>query len=149
MYTPHVVTVYNVTEDPTTLALNYNVTILDGVFLDIGKTSTISKLGVENADAVQLFVPFSVSAKDGTTGATKTYLSPKQYRASTDKSSHWTLEPGGKSSGVDCFFVKGNVVSQDGYKYLRENYDYVFDVTTVDLRDFGSADMQHWQVGGK
>ena len=31
---------------------------------------------------------------------------------------------------------------------LQENYDYAFDVSTVDVRDFG-GDMMHWQVGGK
>lgn len=149
MYTPHTVTLYNVTEDPTTLALTFNVTILEGVFLDIGKASHIAKSGLENADEVKLYVPFSVSAKDATTGNEKTYLDPKDYRYSLEKSSHWTFDPGGQSSGVDCFFAKGVLISESGYKYLRENYDYVFDVTTVDLRDFGSSGMRHWQVGGR
>lgn len=33
-------------------------------------------------------------------------------------------------------------------KELKAARDYVFDATTVDIRDFG-GDMQHWQVGGR
>lgn len=149
MYVPHVVTLYNVSEDPTTLALTYNITILDGVFLDIGKTRNVEKTGLADANAVNLFIPFSVNAVDGQTNAAKTYISPKAYRRLEDKTGYWTLEPGGESSGADCFFVKGRVVSNEGYRDLREKYDNVYDVSTVDLRDFGSEDMQHWQVGGR
>ena len=33
-------------------------------------------------------------------------------------------------------------------KELRQVYDFAYDVSTVDVRDFG-GEMQHWQVGGK
>lgn len=149
MYVPHVVTLYNVSEDPTTLGLTNNITILDGVFLDIGKTRNVEKTGLADANAVTLFIPFSVKAVDGLTGKTKSYVSPKAYRKLGDKTGSWTLEPGGTSSGADCFFVKGKVISTESYRELREQVDNVYDVTTVDLRDFGSEDMQHWQVGGR
>lgn len=149
MYAPHVVTLYNVTEDATTLELTNNITILDGVFLDIGKARNVEKTGLSDANAVTLFIPFSVTATDGLTGKKKTYIPPKEYKRLGDKSNHWTLEPGGESSGADCFFVKGKVISTESYRVLREQLDYVYDVSTVDLRDFGSTDMQHWQVGGR
>lgn len=149
MYTPHVVTFYNATEDPETLEIRYNITILDGVFLDRSQASNIEKTGLQDADSATLFIPFTVNAVDGTTGAKKEYIGPKAYRRLEDKSGYWTLEPGGKSSNVDCFFVKGRVVDQEGYRSLREKQDDVYTVTTVDTRDFGSADMQHWQVGGR
>lgn len=149
MYTPHVVTLYNATEDATTLELKYNITVLDGVFLDIGKARNVEKTGLADANAVTLFIPFSVSATDGVTGAKKAYMPPKAYRALADKTGYWTLEPGGEASGSDCFFIKGKVVSSDGYRSLREAVDNVYDVSTVDLRDFGSTAMQHWQVGGR
>ena len=149
MYTPHTVTVYNASQNKTTLEMNYNITILEGVFLDIGKSANIEKTGLSDADRATLFIPFSVHATDGTTGNVKQYVPPKQYRAMTDPSSAWTLEDGGKESGVDCFFIKGNVVSSAGYAQLRKTVDYVFTVSTVDLRDFGSEHMRHWQVGGR
>ena len=149
MYTPHVVTLYNATENPDTLEVSHNITVLDGVFLDRVHARNIEKSGARDADSASLFIPFSVCAKDGVTGLKKTYIGPKAYRELQDKSGYWTLEAGGKSSGADCFFVKGEVVSNAGYKSIRESYDDVYDVTTVDVRDFGSADMQHWQVGGR
>ena len=149
MYTPHVVTLYNVTEDPDTLEISYNITVLDGVFLDRSEAKNIEKSGLKDADSATLFIPFSVTATDGTTGAAKTYIGPKAYRALTDPSGYWTLEDGGVNSGADCFFIKGEVVSTAGYRQIRETYDDVYNVTTVDTRDFGSEDMQHWQVGAR
>jgi hypothetical protein len=149
VYTPHVVTLYNVSENPETLEQDYNITVLKGVFLDRSHARNIEKSGLRDADSATLFIPFSVDATDGVSGLTKQYIGPKAYRDLADPSDYWTLEAGGNSSGVDCFFIKGEVVTKAGYRYIRENYDNVYDVTTVDERDFGSTDMQHWQVGGR
>lgn len=149
MYTPHTVTVYNVTENPDTLALEYNITFLRGVFLDRHEAASIEKSGLRDADAATLFIPFSVNAVDAVTETPKQYIGPKAYRQLSDTSGYWTLETGGISSPTDCFFVKGEVVNYNGYNRIREAYDDVYDVTTVDTRDFGSPDMQHWQVGAR
>ena len=149
MYTPHTVTIYNVSENPDTLWLEYNITILRGVFLDRHEAANIEKSGLRDADAATLFIPFSVQAVDATTGAKKKYISPKAYRQLEDTSGYWTLEGGGMSSGADSFFVKGEVVNTIGYAKMREMYDDVYDITTIDIRDFGSEDMQHFQVGAR
>ena len=149
MYTPHTITLYNVTENPDTLALEYNVTILRGVFLDRHEAPNIEKSGLRDADVASLFIPFSVEAVDAETGAGKQYIGPKAYRALADPTGYWTLESGGVNSGTDCFFIKGEVVNYSGYSIIRETLDDVYDVTTVDTRDFGSEDMQHWQVGAR
>lgn len=148
MYAPHVVTLYNVSEDPDTLELVYNITILSGVFLERAQGTNIAKTGLRDADSVRLFIPFSVTAIDGNSGERKQYIGPKAYRRLGSTEGYWTLDPGGASSGSDCFFVKGIIISNDGYRALRNSYDDVYDVTTIDVRDFGSEDMQHWQVGG-
>lgn len=149
MYTPHTVTIYNVGENPDTLEQEYNMTFLRGVFLDRRQAANIEKSGLRDADAATLFIPFSVEAVDAVTGAPKEYIGPKAYRQLADTSGYWTLEPGGLGSGADSFFVKGEVVNYLGYGKMRELYDDVYDITTIDTRDFGSADMQHWQVGAR
>lgn len=153
MYTPHTVTIYNVSENPDTLQQEYNITFLRGVFLDRRQAANIEKSGLRDADVATLFIPFSVDAVDAVTKSPKTYLSPKAYRSMEadggDVSRFWTLEPGGLASGMDSFFVKGEVLNYNGYSYLRNHYDDVYDITTIDTRDFGSADMQHWQVGAR
>ena len=148
MYTPHTVTIYNLRENDL-FEMESNITILRGVFLDISQGANIKNSGLENADSATLFVPFDVMAVDGYTETEKEYVTPKEYAALTSTDGYWTIATGGETSPVGCFFVKGEVVDASGYSALRQKYDHVFDVTTVDLRDFGSEGMQHWQVGGK
>lgn len=149
MYAPHVATVYNAYEDAN-LNILYNITILNGVLMDESKGTNIAESGLMDADAVTMFIPFDVQAVDAL-GNTKTYLPPKEFYASAEKGSHWTLDTGGQASGVATYFVKGTVVEtvNSSYAKLREKYDAVYNVSSVDIRDFGTSDMRHWQVGGK
>lgn len=149
MYTPHTVTIYNVGENPDTLRQEYNITFLRGVFLDRREAANIEKSGLRDADAATLFIPFSVDAVDAVTETPKQYIGPKAYRQLEDVHDYWTLEGGGLASGADSFFIKGEIVNYSGYAKLREMYDDVYDITTIDTRDFGSEDMQHWQVGAR
>lgn len=137
MYTPHTVTMVNVVDD------GYNSVVLDGVFLDLSKRSNVNKSGLSDADAATLFIPFYIKTD-------KTYLPPKEYKALEDKSGYWTIYDDGENSGADCYFIKG-AQTDNLYPFskARESHDYVYHVTSVDLRDFGSAPMQHWMVGGR
>ena len=137
MYTPHTVTVVMAEDD------SYNSVVLRGVFLDLSKRSNINKSGLADADSATLFIPFSISTD-------KEYIAPKAYAALSDKSNYWTLFDDGEESGADCYFIKGEV-SDNIYPFstARTAHDYCYQVSSVDLRDFGSARMQHWQVGGR
>lgn len=135
MYTPHTVTLI-IAKDS-----GYNSVVLKGVFLDLNKRSNINKSGLADADAATLYIPFSVSAN-------KKYVTPKEYARSADKSRIWTLFDGGDESGAECYFVKG-IAEAMSYRNARETYDFCYHVTSVDLRDFGSERMRHWQVGGR
>ena len=149
MYAPHTVTVYNASENVDTLKSEYNITVLDGVFLDISKGANVIKSGLESADAATLFIPFSVKAINGVTRVEQTYITPKEYERLNDKSGYWTIRPNGTTSNKDCFFVKGEVVSDMDFQDINAYFDDVYRVSSVDPRDFGSADMQHWEVSGK
>ena len=150
MYAPHTVTVYNGHENVDTLKNEYNITVLRGVLLDISKGANVIKSGLENADAARLFIPFSIKAVSGITGEEQIYAEPRDYERLEDKSGHWTIRTGGQSSNKDCFFVKGEVVERDkDYQDINAYYDNVFRVSSVDPRDFGSEDMQHWEVSGR
>lgn len=69
MYAPHTVTIYNIVQetDPTTLDEVEKVytTILRGVMLQASKGVNVRESGLESADAVNLYIPFSVEAVDG------------------------------------------------------------------------------------
>lgn len=142
MYTPHIVTLYNMTKGVP------NITVLDGVFLDISKGANVIASGLESADAATLFIPFSIEAVNGATGQAQFFVGAKEYERLEDKSAYWTLNPAGASN--ECFFVKGMHVAEDGnYQSINSYYDDVYRVTSVDTYDYGSESMQHWEVGGK
>ena len=150
MYTPHIVTVYNAHEDLNTLKAEYVITVLKNVFLDIAQGANVIKSGLESADAATLFIPFAVEAVNGVTGERQEYVEPKEYERIEDKSLFWTVRSGDTSSSKACFFVKGEVVEPDAdFQTINGRYDHVYRVSTVDIRDFGSPEMQHWEVGGR
>lgn len=141
MYAPHTVTVYSTIEDPVTFEETRFITVLHGVFMDAAKAANVRTSGLEGADSVNLFVPFSVKATDGVSLLDKVYVDPKEFERTEDKSGLWTLR-------INDFFVKGEVVEDKDFQYINLNYDDVYRITKVDKKDFGSASMQNWEVGG-
>ena len=144
---PHVVTVYNVVteEDPSTFeeTTTNHITILRGVLLDAVKAKNVNESGLVGADAVNLYIPTSVEAVDGVTGEPKQYVGPIEFWRAEDKSGLWTL-----SAGENTFFVKGEAVHPNwSAQKIDAAYDDVYNVKTVDLKDFG-GEMSHWEVGG-
>ena len=137
MYTPHVVTLILADEN------GYNSVVLDGVLLDLAKRSNTNKSGLADADSATLYIPFSIKTD-------KEYVGPKEYAAKAYKSAYWTIFDDGDESGADCYFIKGEA-TENVYPYsvARASHDYVYQVSSVALRDFGSERMQHWQVGGR
>lgn len=149
MYAPHTVTVYNASPSAEGYGTDYNITLLEGVFLDISKGANILKSGLDSVDGATLFIPFSVKAVNAMTGAPQEYIDPKEYVELDDKTNYWTVRPGGSASSADCFFVKGETVESANYGTINDKYDYTYLVSSVDIRDFGSPEMQHFQVGGR
>lgn len=148
---PHVVTIFNAWEDED-LQPRVNVTILGteeegGVLLDISKGTNIAKTGLINADEATLYIPFNAAAR-ATDGTARRFVSPREYYRAEDKNGLWTLDEGGQSNSTATYFAKGEIREALTYKEARQTLDHVYDVTAVDIRDFG-GDMQHWQVSGK
>lgn len=142
MYAPHTVTLYLAIEDEVDFTTSHFITVLEGVLLDASKAANIRATGLTGADAANLYIPFSVRAIDGESGAEKTYADPKEFSKAEDKSLLWTLDE-------RCFFVKGTVIDLEAnFQNINREYDDVYRVTKVDKKDFGSPDMQHFEVGG-
>ena len=102
------------------------------------------KTGLEGADAVNLYIPFSVEAIDGSTGKPKKYVGPQEFYRATDKTGLWTLSVSG--NGGVTFFIKGEFITDKEDVALSQ--DNCWNLTKVDAMDFGSKDMQHWECGG-
>lgn len=143
---PHTVTLYQ-TETTVDEKLNEttvnHITVLEGVLLIASKAANVRATGLEGTDAVNLHIPFDVKAADGVTGQEKHYVDPVEgWKSEKDKSGIWTI-------AIGTVFVRGAVVVPDATRAALElGYDDVYQVTKVDKIDFGSPDMQHWEVGG-
>lgn len=149
MYAPHTITVYNAVHETDAATFEETtklyVTILRGVMLQASKAVNVRESGLESADAVNLYIPFSVKAVDGTTGKAKTYAPPQAFLAAADKSGLWTLSVNG--NGGNTFFVKGEFVTDNETVALA--HDDCYNLTKVDMMDYGSPDMMHFECGGK
>nr|DAR10569.1 MAG TPA: hypothetical protein [Caudoviricetes sp.]DAV20388.1 MAG TPA: hypothetical protein [Caudoviricetes sp.] len=147
---PHTVTVYNVTQETDENFRDTQksyITVIRGVLLEASKAVNVRESGLESADAVNLYIPFSSPAVDGVTGAEKRYVGPQEFWRASDKSKIWTLSTDG--NGGTTFFAKGEVVEPEKTEQMIEMlYDDVYKVTKVDMKDFGSASMRHFEVGG-
>lgn len=144
MYAPHTVTLYNVIYDRVNGESLLYVTILKGVMMQASKAVNVRDSGLEGADAVNLYIPFGVSAVDGMTGKEKEFVGPKEFYRAEDRTGLWTLSFDG--NGGTSFFVKGEFVTDDEGAALSQ--DNCYTVTKVDTKDYGSPGMQHWRVGG-
>lgn len=139
---PHIITLYYEAEDPVTFEPSVYITVLGGVLFDASKAANLNRSGIENADAVNIYIPYDVAATDGLTLLNKQYAPPKEYAAATDKSGIWTLD------NEHSFIVKGNVVDiGKDYQYINAAYDDVYRVTKVDNKDYGG--LRHFEVGGR
>lgn len=107
--------------------------LIDNVFWDDSKGIN-RNLGYENADDVNVFIPKNQNDMSG-------YVEPKKYKGLNNT---WTLENGD-------FIVKGKVEESSvmSIKELVKKYDNVFTISLVDDKDFGSANMQHFEIRGK
>lgn len=144
MYAPHTVTLYNAIYDRVNGTNNLYVTVLSGVLMQASKAVNVRESGLEGADAVNLYIPFGVIATDGSTGKAKKYVGPQEFLAAEDRSDLWTLSFSG--NGGTSFFVKGEFVTDR--EDVAQAQDECYTVTKVDTKDYGSPEMQHWQVGG-
>lgn len=149
LYMPHTVTIYNIkTEELPETGFapkeTLYITVLRGVMLQASKVVNVRESGLEGADSVNLYIPFSVEAVDGVTGKTKSYVGPQEFWSAEDKTALWTLSIDG--NGGETIFVKGEFVS-DKSTVVR-SHDDCYRLTKADRMDFGSADMQHFECGG-
>ena len=142
MYTPHTATVFNYTEGQV------RATVLEGVFLEESTGTGASITGARSESEARLFIPFGVKAEDAFTGEKREYLPAKEYRARKDRDGFWTLEAEGQKTETECWFTKGACAESCGYGALRNKRDGVYRAAAAAVRDFGGAELRHWEVRG-
>ena len=145
MYTPHSVTVYNARRDGTVW-----IAFLEGVFLDTSRGRGVMKNGAAGDDSAALFIPADCRAVDPLSGQELRFCTAGEFDRLENRDGFWTVGPRDGRSCADCFFVRGKVVEPEmSFGSIRDRYEDVFRVSSAAVQDFGSADMRHWQIGGK
>lgn len=132
------VTLFNRSYNAETEEEKYCPTLLEGVDLVETKGANVSKSGMDSADAVKLYIDFANRAKQ--------YLPPKAWDAlpEEEKQNYITFH------STEDFFVKGDhtdvkLPEESAYEWMRENFDDVYKVTTVDKYE---DILPHFEVGG-
>ncbi len=130
MMTNTSMSVFNRYKEPFTQNVSYKRHIVKEVFWDDSLGINLNA-GYENADKVNVYIPFDKNKED-----METYVEPKRYNGNG-----WTLQNGD-------FMIKGEVAEEEvsGIKELSA-YE-VFEMTVCDKKDFGSYNMQHFEIRG-
>lgn len=130
MMTNTSMSLFNKYTEPATKNVSYKKKLVKEVFWDDSFGINLNA-GYENADKVNIYIPFDKNEED-----LKSYIEPKQYNGNG-----WTIQNGD-------FIIKGDVDKTEvgGIKDLK-NYE-VFEITVVDKKDFGSYNMQHFEIRG-
>jgi len=72
------------------------------------------------------------------------YLKPREWQALSDKSDNWTVQIG--DAIVKGLVIDELVAGTFTLSNLKAKYDDVLVIASVDTRDYGSSNMQHWEV---
>ena len=129
MMTNTSMSIYNKYTNPLTKEVTYKKHLIKEVFWDNSLGINLNT-GYENADKVNIYIPFNKNDLSS-------YKFPKQYNGSG-----WTIQNGD-------FIVKGNININEVEKIKDLNNYEVFEITVVDVKDFGSDNMQHFEIRGQ
>lgn len=121
------VTIYNkYTENRET---KYKKSYIKNVHWEDRKGTNVIQSGLETADQSIVYIPFASG---------EAYQKPKDFKKNLKG---FTLQ-------AEDILVKGLIEDEfTTIKNLEKAYDDVRVITKVDTRDYGSFDLQHWEVG--
>lgn len=134
MYSNTGVTVYNRYINASN-EYAYQRTYLDNVHWEGLNSRNKNTFGVESNDTVKISIGFNVLTESA-------FKKPKIFQALEDKTGYFTFD-------VDDKIVKGFIPSSVDFEDLESDFDDVITITSVDTADYGSSNMQHWEVYGK
>lgn len=137
------ITLYNAYYDKQTERTLYSKTYLFGVDWQGSNAIAIRDKGLISEDKTEIFIPFSIES-------VKKYIKPKIYSRLSDneRENYFTFSNKDKVvKGIVDFDVTG----EKGHtiKDLENNYDAVLTIINVSTFDYGSENMQHWEVLAK
>lgn len=130
-------TIYNQHPGPGRLPVWVRHQIEDVQWENRKAVNKLSSGGNIAADQAAIYIPFTSG-----TG----YTDPRSWEALEDKTSAWTLR-------AEDVIVKGLIEDEITPDFtltdLKNKYNDVLEITSVDRMDMGSRRLHHWQVGAK
>ena len=118
-------------------AEKYQRTVVRDVVWQATKAVSGRSTGVLASNVATVFIPMQRGAD---------YLKPKAWQALTNKSGNWTLQEG---DVIVRGIVTDEITSLHTMANVRDLYDDVVTITSIDAMDQGSENIRHWQVGAK
>lgn len=132
------ITIYNKYIDASTRTEKYQRTEILQVAWENRKGSNILASGGNIAvDQATIFIP-SMGREN--------YLAGKEWKALTSKTGYWTLQVG---DVIVRGLVTDSISGATTITSLKEKYNDVLVVSSVDFMDAGSLNMHHWKVGAQ
>lgn len=110
----------------------YNRVVLDSVHWESIRGRQQNPFGAELNDTVKVSIPFSVCVNE-------IFAKPVKYCSLSDKEGYFTFQPEDK-------IVKGVIPDTVAFEDLEASYDDVVTITYVETADYGSYNMQHWEL---
>ena len=131
MYTSTKITLYNAYVNTTTRATDYHRTVLDSVHYETMRARAKVAQGSIGSDTVNISVPFTVSGG--------TYVEPKAFADLTTKTGYYTFNE-------EDTIVKGEIPDTVAFADLEATYDDCVVITDIDIADYGSVWMRHFEL---
>jgi hypothetical protein len=132
------ITIFNKKYNSTIRDDEYIRTYIIGVNVDKKKAVNVIKSGLENASSGTIIIPIEDLESEE-----KEYISPKKYQklSSEETKKYFTFQEGDivVIGEVDYNIDKDNTIAN-----LKENYDNVFEVISVDDKLKGG--LPHWEI---
>jgi len=124
----------------------YQRTVISAVEWENRKASNGMRSGALASNVARVFIPKSLGAN---------YLKPKEWQALTTKTGKWTLQDGDVivkgtvTDEIHIAVVGPPAVAAFTVTSLKNKYDDVLMITSINSFDMGSIALQHWEVGAK
>ena len=129
-------TIYNRYIDAATRSEKWSRSQVKGVAWENRRAATkLATGGTVKDNNATIYIP---KARDAY------YLDPREWDALADKSGYWTLRDGDYIlRGLASDELSASFTPSD----LKAKYNDVMRISSVDLYDNGSRNLQHWRVG--
>lgn len=114
----------------------YQRTVLKGVFWDNSYLSKTIQGGNSLLDETLIFIPFTVDAS-------RSFVQQKEF--ARDHNRGWTLQAN-KLDRIVKGVIDLEIEDSEDIKTLLKEYDDVCTIQKVGTKDYGSANMRHWEV---